>query len=104
VYGTIFKNRGKEMFRYPYKDCSSLNRWRDNRDLLSIFTFCNLFSATTHLRQGKKVNILVPGDVNSDPLPRGEVCLRQSLSCGRWPQYNPNSMKMVFSTNGNGSF
>jgi hypothetical protein len=26
------------------------------------------FSITTHLRQGKKVSILVPGDVNSGPV------------------------------------
>jgi hypothetical protein len=39
-----------------------------NRNLLSVFTFCNLFSAMTHLRQGKKVSILVPGDVNSSPV------------------------------------
>jgi hypothetical protein len=26
------------------------------------------FSVTTHLRQGKKVSILVPGDVNSGPV------------------------------------
>jgi hypothetical protein len=37
-------------------------------DLLSVFTFCNLLSVMTHLRQGKKVSILVPGDVDSDPV------------------------------------
>jgi hypothetical protein len=26
------------------------------------------FSVTTHLRQGKKVSILMPGDVNSGPV------------------------------------
>jgi hypothetical protein len=29
---------------------------------------CNLLFATMHLRQGKKVSILMPGDVNSDPV------------------------------------
>jgi hypothetical protein len=37
-------------------------------DLLFVSTFCNLLPATTHLRQGKKVSILIPGDVNSDPI------------------------------------
>jgi hypothetical protein len=32
------------------------------------------FSVTTHLRQGKKVSILVPGDVNS-----GSVASRRGL-------------------------
>jgi hypothetical protein len=57
-----------DTLQYPYKDYSSLDRWQTNRDLLYVFPFCNLFSATTHLRQGKKVSILVPGDVNSDPV------------------------------------
>jgi hypothetical protein len=35
---------------------------------LSVFTSYNLLFATTHLRQGKKVSILVPGDVNSGPV------------------------------------
>jgi hypothetical protein len=52
----------------PYKDYSSLNRWQANMDLLSVFTFCNLFSITTHLRQGKKVSILVSGDVDFGPI------------------------------------
>jgi hypothetical protein len=56
------------MLRNPHKDYSSLNRWQANRDLLSVFTFCNLFSAMTHLRHGKKVSILVPGDVDSGPV------------------------------------
>jgi hypothetical protein len=30
--------------------------------------FLYLLSATVHLRQGKKVSILVPGDVNSGPV------------------------------------
>jgi hypothetical protein len=37
-------------------------------DLLSVFIFHNLFFATTHLRKGKKVSILVSGDVNSGPV------------------------------------
>jgi hypothetical protein len=77
------KTYGEDMRQCPYKDYSSLNRWQTNMDLLSVFTFCNLFSATMHLRQGKKVSILVPGDVNFGLLPQGEICLRQSLSCGR---------------------
>jgi hypothetical protein len=56
------------MFRYPYKDYNSLNRWQANRDLLFVFTFCNLLPVTMHLRQGKKVSIIVPGDVNSGPV------------------------------------
>jgi hypothetical protein len=43
-------------------------------DLLSAFTFYNLLYVTTHLRQGKKVSILVSGDVNSVP-----VALRRGL-------------------------
>jgi hypothetical protein len=54
------------MLQRPYNDYSSLDRWQANRDLLSVFTFCNLLSVTTHLRKGKKVSILVLGDVNSD--------------------------------------
>jgi hypothetical protein len=63
---TIFsKIYGEDMFQLPHKDYSSLDRWQANRDLLSIFTFCNLLFATTHLCQGKKVSILVSCDVNS---------------------------------------
>jgi hypothetical protein len=68
VDGTIFKNRGEDTLRCRHKDYSSLNRWQANRDLLSVFTFCNLLSVTTHLRQGKKVSIFVLGDVNSGPI------------------------------------
>jgi hypothetical protein len=68
------KNCGEDTFRCPYKDYSSLNRWQANRALLSVFTFCNLFPVTTHLRQSKKVSILVLGDVHSDP-----VASRRSL-------------------------
>jgi hypothetical protein len=68
VYGPIFENRSEDTLRCPHKDYSSLNRWQANRDLLSIFTFRNLLPVMMHLRQGKKVHILVPGDVNSSPI------------------------------------
>jgi hypothetical protein len=61
----FLKIYSEDTFQCPYKDYISLDRWQTNRDLLSVFTFCNLFSAMMHLRQGKKVCILVPGDVNS---------------------------------------
>jgi hypothetical protein len=61
----FLKTYGEDMLQCPYKHYSSLDKWQANRDLFSIFTFCNLLHATTHLRQGKKVSILVPGDVNS---------------------------------------
>jgi hypothetical protein len=62
------KTYGDDMLQCPYKDYSSLDRWQANRNLLSVFTFCNLLFATTHLRQGKKVSILVPDDLNSGPV------------------------------------
>jgi hypothetical protein len=66
---TIFlKTFGEDTLQCPYKDYSSLDRWQANRALLSVFTFYNLFSATMHLHQDKKVNILMPGDVNSSPV------------------------------------
>jgi hypothetical protein len=66
---TIFlKTYGEDTLQRPYKDYSSLDRWQANRDLLSVFTFCNLLSVTTHISQGKKVSILVTGDVNSSPV------------------------------------
>jgi hypothetical protein len=68
------KNRGEETLRCPYKNYSSLNGWQANRDLLSVFTYCNLLPVTTHLHQGTKVSILMPGDVNSGP-----VALRRGL-------------------------
>jgi hypothetical protein len=43
-------------------------------DLLSVFTFYNLLSVTMHLRQGKKLSVLPPGDVNLGP-----VASRQGL-------------------------
>jgi hypothetical protein len=64
----FLKTYGDDTLQYLYKDYSSLDRWQANRDLLYVFTFCNLFSTTTHLRQGKKVSILVWGDVNSSPI------------------------------------
>jgi hypothetical protein len=68
--GIFSKTYGEDTLQCPYKDYSSLNRWQANRDLLSII----YFSVTTHLRQGKKVSILVPGDVDSGP-----VALRRGL-------------------------
>jgi hypothetical protein len=56
------------MLQCPYKDYNSLDRWQPNKDLPSVFTFRNLLSVMTHLRQGKKVSILVPGDVDSGPI------------------------------------
>jgi hypothetical protein len=68
------KTYSEDTLQCPYKDCSSLDRWQANKDLLSVFTFCNLFSTMTHLRQGKKVSILMLGDVNS-----GLVASRRGL-------------------------
>jgi hypothetical protein len=65
---TFSKTYDENMLRCLYKDYSSLNRWQANMNLLFVFTFCNLLSVTTHLRQGKKVSILVPGDLNSGPV------------------------------------
>jgi hypothetical protein len=62
------KTYGSDTFHCPYKDYSSLDKWQANRDLISVFTFCNLLFAMTHLRQGEKVIILMPSDVNSDPI------------------------------------
>jgi hypothetical protein len=64
----FLKTYGEDTLQCPYKDCGTLNRWQANRDLLSVFTFHNLLSVTTHLPQRKKVSILVPGDVNSGPV------------------------------------
>jgi hypothetical protein len=46
------KTYGEDTLQCPYKDYSSLNRWKANMDLL----FAIYFSVTTHLRQGKKVS------------------------------------------------
>jgi hypothetical protein len=62
------------MLQWSYKDYSSHDRWLANMDLLYVFTFYNLVYVTRHLRQGKKVSILLPGDVNS-----GTVASRQGL-------------------------
>jgi hypothetical protein len=43
-------------------------------DLLSAFIFYNLLSVRMHLRQGKKVSILLRGDVHPESVP-----LRRSL-------------------------
>jgi hypothetical protein len=56
------------MLQCPYKDYSSLDRWQASRNLLFVFTFRNLLSVTTDLRQGKKVCILVLGDVDFGPV------------------------------------
>jgi hypothetical protein len=58
------KTYGEDTLQCPYKDYSSLNRWQANKDLLST----TYFSVTMHLRQGKKVSILMSGDVNSGPI------------------------------------
>jgi hypothetical protein len=64
------KTYGENMLHCPYKFYSSLDRWHANRDLLSVFTFCNLLFVMLHLLcQGKSVSILSPGDVNPRPVP-----------------------------------
>jgi hypothetical protein len=40
---------------------------RTGGKLIGIY-FLYLFFATTHLRQGKKLSVIVPGDVNSGPV------------------------------------
>jgi hypothetical protein len=64
----FLKTYSEDTLQHPYKDYSSLNMWQANRVLLSVFTFCNLLSVTTHLRRGKKVSILMSGDVDSGPI------------------------------------
>jgi hypothetical protein len=64
----FLKTYGEDTLQCLYKDYSSLDRWQANRDLLSVYTFHNLLSITMHLCQGKKVSILVPGDVNFGPI------------------------------------
>jgi hypothetical protein len=62
---TIFlKTYGEDTLQYPYKDYSSRDRWQANGDLLYAIYFCVM----TNLCQGKKVSILVPGDVDSGPV------------------------------------
>jgi hypothetical protein len=66
---TIFlKTYGEDTLQCPYKDYSSLDKWQANMDLLYVFTIYNLLYVMTHLRQGKKVSILPPGDVNFGPI------------------------------------
>jgi hypothetical protein len=65
----FLKTYGEDMLRCTFKEYSSLNMWQANRDLLLTFTLCNLLSVTMHLRQGKKVSLLPPGDVNPEPIP-----------------------------------
>jgi hypothetical protein len=60
----FLKTYGKDTLQCLYKDYSSLDRWQANRDLLSAI----YISITMHLRQGKMVSILVPGDVYSSPI------------------------------------
>jgi hypothetical protein len=64
----ILKTYGEDTLQCPHKDYSSLDGWQANRDLILVFTFYNLLFATTHLHQGKKISILVLGDVNSSPI------------------------------------
>jgi hypothetical protein len=66
------------MLQWPYKAYSNLDRWQANRDLLSVFTFGNLFFVTMHLRQDKKVSILPTGDVNPGPVPSRRGLLEDS--------------------------
>jgi hypothetical protein len=69
---TIFsKTYGEDTLQCSYKDYSSLDRWQANRDLLSAI----YFSVTTHLRQGKRVSILMPDDVDSGPVASGRGLL-----------------------------
>jgi hypothetical protein len=73
---TIFsKTYGEELLQCMHKAYSSLDRWQANRDLLSVFTFYNLLYVSTHLRQDKKVSILLPGDGNSRPVASGQGLL-----------------------------
>jgi hypothetical protein len=64
----LSKTYGEDTLQCPYRDYSSLNRWQANRDLLSVLLSVIYFSVTTHLRQGKKGSILMPGDVDSGPI------------------------------------
>jgi hypothetical protein len=60
----FLKTYGEDTLQCPYKDYSSLDKWQADRNLLSAI----YFSVTTHLRQGKKVSILMLGDVDSSPV------------------------------------
>jgi hypothetical protein len=63
------KTYGEEIFRCPYKDYSSLNRWQANWDLLFAFTLCILLFYNDAPTQGNKVCLFPPGDVNPGPVP-----------------------------------
>jgi hypothetical protein len=60
------KTYGDDTLQCPYKNCSSLDRWQANMDLFFVFTFHNLLFIMTYLRQGKKISILTPGDMNPE--------------------------------------
>jgi hypothetical protein len=77
------KDLGEDKCRWPHKDYSSLNMWQANMDLLSVFIFYHLLFVTTRVRQGKKVSILPPGDVNPEPVASRRGLLEAVLSCGR---------------------
>jgi hypothetical protein len=57
------------MLRCPYNDYNNFDRWQANMILLFALRSANYFSVTTHLRQGKKVSILLSDDVNPGPIP-----------------------------------
>jgi hypothetical protein len=65
----------------PNKNYSSLNKWQANWVLLSTFTFAIYYSVTMHLRQGKRVSFLPPGDVNPGPIPLRRGFLKDSPYC-----------------------
>jgi hypothetical protein len=52
--------------------------WQANRDLLAAFTLCNLLSVMMHLRQGKKLSILLSDDMNPGPVPSRRGLLEDS--------------------------
>jgi hypothetical protein len=66
------------MFRIPYKDYSSLNRWQANWIFLSAFTLFNLLFCNDAPTQGKKVSFLPLGDVNLRPVPSMRGLLEDS--------------------------
>jgi hypothetical protein len=74
----FLKTYSEDTLQCPYKDYSSLNRWQANRDLLLYLLSVIYFSVTMHLRQGKKVSILVPGDVDSGPV-ASRRCLLEAV-------------------------
>jgi hypothetical protein len=72
----FLKTYSEDTLQCSYKDYSSLNRWQAKRDLLSIFTLCNLLFVMMHLHQDKKVSLLPLSDVNPEPIPSRWGCLR----------------------------